>query len=294
MIGRSITPIVVDTDNALGRLNEKFFPGDVDDAFALAYLINTVPIQSIYSVGGNASAKACHQNNVELLKFARTDINCIQGLDKKNINSELKPARPRNCDIYLSLGPLTNLSYFLKHNFYSGRVWMTLGRIKTNGFLPPIWPMEFNGTEDLQAFEFVIRSGISKTIVPLDIAIQLRFHESMSQEMSASKVGQYLLANIKRWQLRNWILKGRRDFPVWDLVSAMALTHPQACTIQKGKGYLFKNGLFLCDVHNEPQSYHDRRKAVHCTDIDIVTGIDQEQMWKLFFKALQSPAVNPV
>lgn len=292
MTGRSIIPIVIDTDNALGKNPAKILPGDVDDAFAIAFLLKSLSIQSIYSVGGNAPAEICHQNNLAICRVAGSSVRCLPGLNKKSSTWHPVPLIPATCEDYLSLGPLTNLSYFLKHNFSPKRIWMTLGRIKTLGLFPPLWPMEFNVTKDLHAFQLVLEAKATKIIVPLDVAIQLRFRKSMTSQMLLSTVGMHLLSNIKNWQLRNLLLKGRSHFPVWDLVSAMALVHPATCEIKKGTGYLFKNGLFLCDVLNQPRTFHDRRKAIVSLPIEIVTAIDTDLMWKLFFRALQNPSVN--
>ena len=291
MIGLSITPIVVDTDNALGQLTHQLLPGDVDDAFAIAYLLKSklVDVKTILSVGGNATAEACHRNNMDLCRVAESEIQCIQGFNKKDFYNDNDRINIESCDSYLSLGPLTNLAKLLKHNYSTKHIWMTLGRIKTRGSYPPIWPMEFNATQDLEAFKSVFKSNIPKTIVPLDVAIRLRFEKSFSAEMEKSIIGNYLMTHIKRWQIRNILLKGRSHFPVWDLVSAMALTNPETCQTEKGKGYLFSNGLLLCDVHHQAQTSHDRKHAIAVQEIDIITSINHELIWKIFFKALQNP-----
>lgn len=291
MIGPSIIPIVVDTDNALGSHARQLLPGDVDDAFAISYLLKSkhVHVKTILSVGGNAGAEVCHRNNMELCRVAEAEIQCIQGYNRKNIGNDSQLIGLGNCDNYLSLGPLTNFSFLLKHNFSANRIWMTLGRIKTKGSFPPIWPIEFNATQDLVAFVNVFQSNIPKTIVPLDVAIQLRFESHLADELKKTKIGNYLLIHIKHWQVRNILLKGRSHFPVWDLVSAMALANPETCEIKKGKGYLFPNGLLLCDVNNEAQTFHNRKNAISVQDIDIVASIDSKLIWNLFFKALQNP-----
>ena len=289
MTGQSIIPIVIDTDNALGNPRkkiEKFVGGDVDDAFAIAFLLcESNVVSAVYSVSGNADSKTCYENNCELLELLESKISSFEGLGKNNL---IKPPTPQNNVEYLALGPLTNLAYFLKNQFVPSHVWMTLGRIQTFGKWPPLWPIEFNATQDLVSFREVMSEKLKKTIVPLDIAIQLQFSNDLELELCRSKVGRYIWENSRRWSRRSLILKGRRSFPVWDLVSAVACRHPETCLIAKGFGYLFSNGLFLCDVNDKPQTYHDRTKAILRVEIDIVTAIDTAKMWQLFFKALNA------
>ena len=282
MIGPSIIPIVVDTDNALGSANKNFFGGDVDDAFALAFLLksNTL-ISSVYSVAGNASAEVCHLNNLEICAKLQSNVRCYNG--------QLSIQMPENKCHYLALGPLTNLAGFLKRDCSPESIWMTLGRINTLGFFPPIWPVEFNATKDLAAFQTVLNSGVRKIIVPLDIAFQLKLKPDQKDRFQSTEIGRYLWDHSRRWAWRNVFLKGRFAFPIWDLVSAVAITNPESVQTRPGRGYFFKNGLFLCDVENRPGTFHNREKAIFSFEIEIVTEIDIELVWDLFFKALQNP-----
>ena len=244
MTGPSIIPIVVDTDNALGSANKKYFGGDVDDAFALAFLLKSnVLISSIYSVAGNSSAKICHLNNLEICQKLQSSTVCYSGQ-----NSAQAPAN--NCD-YLALGPLTNLAQFLKRGFIPESIWMTLGRINTFGAFPPFWPVEFNATQNMSAFQSVLSSSVRKVIVPLDVAYNLKLKPCHEIQLRSTDIGRFLWDHSRRWSWRSLLFKGRRSFPVWDLVSAVAIVHPEIFLTQPGRGYLFKNGLFLCDVQNE-------------------------------------------
>ena len=164
---------------------------------------------------------------------------------------------------------------------------MTLGRISTKGFFPPYWPMEFNVTTDLAAFAHVLFCDSPITIAPLDVAFRLKINSEHFKKLQESKVGRYLSENSQRWRWRNLIIKGRRSFPIWDLLSTMACVHPEVCEIKEGKGYLFKNGLFLCDIANQPATRHDRKKAILKRDINIVTNFDEEKLWSYFFKTIQ-------
>ncbi len=282
MIGRSIIPIIIDTDNALGSAKNKFFGGDVDDAFALAYLLKSnVPITSIYSVAGNASSLACHVNNLKLCKIMGSEVPCLVGDTAFEV--------PLSGSDYLALGPLTNLARFIKLGYVPARVVMTLGRTNTLGKWPPFWPMEFNLTKNLPAFQSVLAGDFVKVIVPLDVAYQLKLFRLFKNEMQNSILGKHLWNQSQRWMWRNLLLKGRFSFPVWDLVSAMYLANPEIFQVETGIGYLFENGLFLCDINNKKSTYHQRSLAIFSAQIEIVTKINVELMWRLFFKALKNP-----
>ena len=285
MTGQSIIPVVIDSDNALGPGSSI---GDVDDAFALSFLLKSqFPIQEIWSVGGNTSAKKAHLNNLSLVQKAGQKITCSEGLGPGEIK-DLKLSIKSKVS-YLSLGPLTNLASFLKAGLEPDQIWMTLGRISTKGYFPPFWPMEFNATKDLAAFQQVLSSKIPITVVPLDVAYRLKIKSVHFKKLKESELGRYLLKYSQRWRWRNALIKGRKNFPVWDLLSAMNCVHPEVCEVQKGQGYLFKNGLFLCDVLNQPMTKHNRQKSILSRDIKIVTNFDEEKLWSYFFNAIERP-----
>ena len=282
MIGQSIIPIVIDTDNASGSAKNIFFGGDVDDAYALAFLLkNKTSVSAIYSVDGNASSENCYRNNLEICRILQSNVPCFKGSPYLQI--------PENSCHYLALGPLTNLARFLKSGFKPESIWMTLGRNKTFGDYPPFWPMEFNATKDIEAFQTVLHSNIKKVIVPLDRAFELRIQRHHKAQLQSSEVGRYLWTHSQRWFWRSLFLKGRSSFPVWDLVSAIAIAYPDCVQMQKGRGYFFKNGLFICDVQDQKRTYHQRHKAIFSCDIEIVEKIDVELIWSVFFKVLQGP-----
>ncbi len=286
MIGQSIIPVVIDSDNALGPSGPMLRCGDVDDAFALSFILKSkVPIQEIWSVGGNTAAARAKENNLSLIQALEQNVPCKEGADPGQEPKIL--AGPLGINSYLALGPLTNLSFFLKNNYRPEKIWMTLGRMTTKGYFPPFWPMEFNATKDLPAFTHVLSCSGSLTIAPLDVAYRLKIDTNHFKKLQKSKVGRYLRENSQRWQWRSLIVKGRRSFPVWDLLSVMAYVHPEVCEIKKGKGYLFKNGLFLCDVLNLPATNHDRKKALLSRDINIITNFDQEKIWSIFFETIK-------
>lgn len=282
MTGRSTIPTVIDSDNALGSANQKFFGGDVDDAFALAFLLKSkLHIHKLLSVDGNAKADICHKNNLEIRRLVDSNVECQQG----HAASSSLPTD----STYLALGPLTNLSYYLNQGYMPDCVWLTLGRITTMGNFPPFWPVEFNLTKDFVAARHVLSSPCKKIVVPLDVAYNLKTPANLKVELVKSTVGIYLWSHLQRWRWRSLLLKGRLSFPVWDLVSAVAQVNPEIVTLKKATGYLFANGLFLCDADGNRASYHRREKAILSVEIDLVVDINVEAIWELFFKMLRIP-----
>ncbi len=289
MIGRSIIPIHIDTDNALGipkKWLEIFFGGDVDDAFALSFLLKShLQIQQITSVGGNTSAAKAHQNNQELTCLISPKLPgiCSEGLNPlQKIDSKIN-FTPRST--FLSLGPLTNLASLLKSSYQPHHIWMTLGRIETYGKWPPFWPIEFNATQDIPALLIVMKSDFPKTIVPLDVAFKLKLKKELLSRLQKSELGFYLYKNSLRWARRSLILKGRSSFPVWDLLSAMALAYPEACVFRSGLAYVYKNGLVRC-LPDGSKNLNIPINFVIKKPIQIVTSFDENKIWDHFFSTL--------
>ncbi len=292
MTGQLITPIIVDTDNALRTprtLLENIWGGDVDDAFSLVYLIKSgIPISHILSVGGNTSAELAHQNNIELLKLLhQTDVAiCVKGLDPKE--SRQLPISASGKINYLALGPLTNLSKLLDSDFKPESLMVTLGRIYTRGRLPPYWPIEFNATFDLPAFLKVFKQSENLIVTPLDVAFHLQLGRSQIQRLQNSEIGRYLSKNSRRWLLRSLLLKGRYSFPVWDLLSAVYSTHSELCKMQDGIAYVFRNGLCIYDVPGEKVSSANRDQAIYVKKVKVMTGFNEDAIWDHFFKTIEN------
>ncbi len=290
MIEPSTIPIILDTDNALGaprNVSDYFWGGDVDDAFAISFaLMASESVESIYSIAGNTNLERCYANTQKLCEVLGAAVPCFTGVSF--LDSKSNPPQPKDGCEFLALGPLTNLAHFMDQGFSPARIWMTLGRQKTFGRWPPLFPMEFNATKDLKALKKIFSSGVPKVIVPLDVAWRLKFNPTRENKrnMNSTKAGAYLLKHSRRWLWRSLFLKGRRQFPVWDLVSVMACLHPEVVRIEKGQAFVFANGLVLFDVNGKTGTWHDRKKAEFSCAVEIVTELNAAEIWSLFFKVL--------
>ncbi len=283
--------LIIDTDNALGfpaTLTAKLCSGDVDDAFAITYLVcKRQPVAALWSTWGNASAAVCHRNNRDLLGVLGSDIPCYADYAFGTVPSISTPVD------FLALGPLTNLDKAIQAQAIRlNTVWVTLGRIATNGRWPPVWPMEFNLTKDRHAFrnvaDYCEQHRIPLIVSPLDVAGKLLLTPVLAERLKTTVAGNYLYRHLQRWQWRNALLKGRRSFPVWDLLCAMACANPGRATLAAGKGYYYDNGLLLCDVDDRPRTGHARSKARARFPIQVVAGLDLDWAWQEFFATLAS------
>ena len=274
----------MDTDCALGSWNE-----DPDDAFAIIYnLLGTRAARSIYSVGGNTTALRAAKNCETLRSWTRSTSQVICGLDPGSELS-LRQAGSENPFQVLGLGPLTNIAHWLQQDSQAMKAaWCTLGHVQTSGSLPPLWPMEFNATQDLKAAEFVFSSSLPLTVVPLDVAIKLKVKKEVWQRLDDSILGRNLKSQCWRWRLRNLILKAHSHFPAWDLVSAAMIENPDLGMIETGNLHFFKNGLVLCDPGFKNQTSHQREIAKVQRSVKIVTQIDSSAIWDSFFQRLAS------
>jgi inosine-uridine nucleoside N-ribohydrolase len=279
MTGPSTIPIVIDSDCALGSKS-----GDVDDGFALHYALRKFPISKTYysAVGGNASATQSFKNILELQKQVNPSAQpCQAGANPKQ---KLKVQLPSPSFTTLALGPLTNVAHWQEQDrACTDQIWMTLGRILTKGNCPPLWPIEFNATKDFAAFKSVCQSQASIVLTPLDVAYKLRLTQKHWLKMSEQKDFEFLVQNTHRWRTRNLFFKGRQWFPVWDLVSTVAIHKPELFKIEAAEMYVFKNGLVLCDVNGQSQTHHQRDQALFHKKIKAIVDFDADQVWQEFF-----------
>lgn len=272
-----MTPIVVDSDNALGSGR---FQSDVDDGYALALLLKKYPDLCLQAVAGNANIKVVEKCNAQLLKFLGMDP--VSDEKSSSFKSRFPSYHGADC---LALGPLTNVAEAIKLGFVPRQIWVTLGHRAGRGLFPPYFPMEFNLTQDRPAFEKVLQSPVDLTIVPLDVARQLRLSAAVADQLKQSRTGQYLLSKSQRWRLRSLVLKGRLDFPVWDLVSAAAYMDSTCVTLESGTARLYQNSFLRCDVPADGFRVGPTNE-VFSRPVKIVTGLNTKKIWNLFFEQI--------
>ena len=224
-----IPRIWVDTDIALGAPR-----GDVDDGFALAALgaahrQGSVELVGVSTVFGNATAPISEACARELLRRAGADVPVVRGAERAE---ESTPAAERiveagrnNIEI-VAVGPLTNLAAACRRDpGLAGRASLRAvgGNLSSRGFLPPLWPFEFNFARDRQSARFALSLPWRRlTLFPLDVVRRLAVGaEELNELEKTSDLGKYLAAHSRRWLRRaRWRHLGRR-FPLWDLPAAL-------------------------------------------------------------------------
>lgn len=216
----------VDVDNGLGSKS-----GDIDDGFALAYLMRSkAPIASIGTVFGNVSEAESFENSRALLTGLGAKALLINGAHSRKSFSEvgfyLQTLKdPISC---LMLGPLTNLAACLERGGGQAiqKIVFVAGDSGSAGFLPPIWPLEFNITQDRRAARKVLASSLSLTCMPLNQARRLSVGDRELLQIPGTW-GQMFRSLSERWLLRKRRLTGTRRFAIWDLAAAAYVTHPE-------------------------------------------------------------------
>ncbi|HMF10304.1 MAG TPA: nucleoside hydrolase [Thermoanaerobaculia bacterium] len=231
MSGRDRPRVWVDTDVALGAPR-----GDVDDGFALAALlaahrrgwINLVGISTVF---GNATAAVSGECARELVRGAGTAVPVVPGAEKPNRETAAAEAiagLPSGVEL-LCLGPLTNVTMACRRNPGLARgisLRAVGGNLTSRGFLPPLWPHEFNLARDREGALAVLgERWESLTFYPLDVVRRLDVGgEELGALGDRGSLGRTLAEGSRRWLLRaRWRHPLRRRFPLWDLPAALDL-----------------------------------------------------------------------
>jgi len=172
--------IWVDTDIALGASS-----GDVDDGFALAALAaahrqGTVELVGVSTVFGNATAAISEACALDLLSRAGADVPVVRGAERAGDSTpaaeRIVEAGKNNIEI-VALGPLSNVAGACRQDAgLAGRTTLRAvgGNLSSRGFLPPLWPFEFNFARDRKSARFALSlpwRGL--TVFPLDVVRRL-------------------------------------------------------------------------------------------------------------------------
>ncbi len=97
------------------------------------------------------------------------------------------------------------------------------GNLSSRGFLPPLWPFEFNLTRDVAAAREVLAAPWRQlTLYPLDVVRRLRADRRMLARIGRlSPLGDALERGSRRWLRRSRWRHLSASFPVWDLCPAL-------------------------------------------------------------------------
>lgn len=209
--------IWVDTDLALAADS-----GDVDDGFALAWLLTQpqVDVLGISIVSGNCSAPEAYACVLAFLHQAeRTDIPVLQGEAAWQALADL----PADVAI-LAIGPLTNLAaaLCLRPTLRWAQV-VCVGSIYQHWPRPWLCASDLNRSRDPQSWQLVMQTQ-RVLQCPLDVVRVLRADRHLLTALAAGRgLAPYLANHAERWLREARWRHLSLSFPLWDVVAAMAL-----------------------------------------------------------------------
>lgn len=238
------TPIIVDCDNAMG------VPGcDVDDGLALLFLLAqpAVALRGVTTCFGNAPLPLVLGATRRLLRH--TAVPVLAGASRpgaapSGAASFLVEAtrRERGRIIVLALGPLTNLAAAadLDQSFPGNcKAIICLGG--TLGPAPKLgWRRlrELNFAADPAAVAWLLATtDCPVTVVPTTSCLELRLAGA-----DIAQVSPRLRRHLWCWLACMRFGRGIGHFVAWDLVAALALTHPALLTRRRASVTLGARG----------------------------------------------------
>ena len=221
-----IKQVWIDTDIALGAPQGKGVPNrDVDDGWAVASLLRCAALRKVQVAGisvcdGNTDAETALYCMKSLLdSMPEVNVVVIERNAAAQFIAELKEGT-----MLLALGPLTNIANALTIN---PDLPGTVSLVSVGGVLNK-WNLrrrisDLNVLRDPKAAEIAHAAFADCRHMPLDVIDRFTLDVKRMERIAASgALGQYLASHSQRW-LRSAIWRhGKRAFPVWDLVAALA------------------------------------------------------------------------
>ncbi|HEY3203606.1 MAG TPA: nucleoside hydrolase [Thermoanaerobaculia bacterium] len=271
----AISSLWIDTDIALGASR-----GNVDDGFALAAALEAtrrghVSLSGISTVFGNTTAAEAEACARRLCDVAGASVDIVRGASAAG---EATPAADRIAGIgaeaaILALGPLTNIAAACRRDpVLPERAMLAVvgGSLSSRGFLSPLWPHEFNLTEDRDATgEVFRRRWKSLVLYPLDVVARPRITRHRLEELAAvSPLGGYVARGSERWLAQTrWRHLGR-GFRVRDLPAAL-----DAVGALGGRHERVKTPAAL-------------RRMTGCAELTCLVSFDPRAAWRRFLALL--------
>ena len=219
--------IWLDTDIALGAKK-----GDVDDGFALAALFGAaaagaVRILGISTGAGNTSAAESARCARALAAAAGSRVEIVEGAPAETGRgaADAIAGLPAEAEL-LALAPLGNIAAACRRDAeLPGRTAIRVvgARLASRGFLPPLWPWEFNLARGAAAARFVLSRPWRRLVFfPLDVVCRLRADRALLEELETlSPTGRLLAEGSRRWLARARWLRFSASFALWDAVAAL-------------------------------------------------------------------------
>jgi inosine-uridine nucleoside N-ribohydrolase len=223
-------PVILDCDNALGLAGR-----DVDDALALLFLLRqpSVALRGVTTCFGNAPLDGVLRATRHLLMLlGRPDLPVLPGAARPGQEAtaaarylvEATAAEPGRVTI-LAIGPASNLAAAaaLDPGFFA----RCASIICLGGSLGPArlgWrrlrELNFEADPD-SARALLAQRHCPLTVVPATSCVELRLSAADLPALHPA-----LRGGIRRWLLLCRLGRGIRTMVAWDMVGALALTHP--------------------------------------------------------------------
>lgn len=222
-------PVIVDCDNALG------VPGcDVDDGLALLFLLAqpAFVLRGVSTCFGNAPLPLVLRATRRLLRGHGVAV--LAGAAKPGAAPgeaarflvEATRREPGRITI-LALGPLTNLAAAARLDpGFPGRC---AGIVALGGTVGPAPRLGWRRLRELNfaadpaaAAALLARDDVALTVVPTTSCLALGLHAA-----DVAGLDEALHRPLRHWLACMRLGRGLRHFVGWDLVAALALTHPE-------------------------------------------------------------------
>lgn len=209
--------------------------GDVDDGFALAALFagaagGAIELLGVSTVSGNTTAAQSEDSARRLSEIAGHRVSVVRGAEGPGLSSAAAARLaelPEETEL-LCLGPLTNVAAAARLDAsLPGRCALHAvgGNLSSRGFLPPLWPFEYNLSRDREAARRVLAMGWrGLRLYPLDVVRRMRADRARLERLSRlGPLGAALDRGSGRWLRRARWRYLSRSFPVYDLPAALEL-----------------------------------------------------------------------
>ncbi|AGB41116.1 Inosine-uridine nucleoside N-ribohydrolase [Halobacteroides halobius DSM 5150] len=225
--------ILFDCDNTMG-LEKK----DVDDGLVLLYLLGRedIRLEGITTTFGNGTLEQANQVTTQMLKdFVMRELPFYSGAkDKEDLDTAaakflVQVARENKGELtLLATGPLTNLkaAYKLDSNFFSYlKELVIMGGVTKPLCFKGKEVKELNFSCDPQATKLVLEANLPVMLATGNLCLEA-FFGPQDWARVESMESDYIKNKIKDWYFYGEELINRQGFYMWDLVSALYITHP--------------------------------------------------------------------
>lgn len=311
--------ILIDTDPGIGT------PGaDVDDGVAilLALASPEVEVAGLTIVAGNVPCDIGSKNAVELMRqIGQERIPVAQGcsvpigrrseiLIQREKGRDYGPLDPKyksslhplhGVDFLIetvkeseepltivAIGPLTNLGMaFIKEPSIIGKIKevVLMGGGAHGGNITAA--AEFNIFNDPEAADVVFRSGVTLTMVGLDITTSVRIYEpDLAPWRDASPMLRSLYESAVRWMDYRWKVRGEEDAGCYfhDAMVVAYLIDPslfqvKACHVDIELAGTLTRGMTVVD---------QRSNSLQSPNVNLITRIDGKQFVKMTVERIAS------